>query len=614
MDSQFKVFCLDALNTSPKSKKKTTVVEVKPTNDKSCFDPRNKIPKIIESNDFTILFTRNNDDDKIYLDDLENNQSRISIAMNKYPDLHLLKKTEEIKIFDKTTSKSALTPGLYGIRIISNGEIYYCAFEIVLKGGVSDSSWFKMREEIDEIVYSLSQNSEPKENIWDVPDSNYSNNDMNSNFLVDDICHNFSKLDFAIRQVAKHPKFVIDKKYTIETKKNCPQLDSRVVRHQRTHIENPNKRYSFHKNLNYDIKSNQCIKFILEYMDKVVFEQAKDIRAIFNDKTINLTIDRKSEFQKKLKKIMQLRSTIQMALYTSVFSAIKSKNINIIPKTIMLNPNYRTIYQQYQNMHFRRHQLKVVNSTHLNRRPTNEIYEIWGYFTLIRLLMSQNVGFKRISDNLDSEFGDGTNFVLKKDEITLKIIYNQSISKDEKGQFHSLSRHNKPDIILNVKINDKYVGSIILDTKYKTADNALCMHFRDGTLPKVRSNPYEDGSINQYFDSNDVEHFKYYRSCIVNKGFEFRFQNSIRSVISVYGLVPNSTCKYELNTTKKERLAYSQIFIKSLNINEQGINNEKNPSIDSEYISEDLIKTILNDIDERISFLKTINNKYLYEN
>ncbi|EGO9193341.1 hypothetical protein DUY54_13890, partial [Enterococcus faecalis] len=185
-------------------------------------------------------------------------------------------------------------------------------------------------------------------------------------------------------------------------------------------------------------------------------------------------------------KIKHFYSYILEFLDTPVMKNISSQRPINVPKSLVMNPRYNTIYKMYLKSIKNRNTLNFSNKYQYYWKSTEILYEIWCFIKIIKSLTMQ--GYTPISgwifenDILSQELPflhENTTVVLNKNDIRINLVYNNSMEKEYFSNTLDIpvktsSKRNKPDIRLDIILQEKYyVGSLIFEIKYKKLVNIL---------------------------------------------------------------------------------------------------------------------------------------------
>lgn len=558
MDSQSKLNFTVTVAVGKKRLSKKLI----PSEDKSCFDPT-VLEQFSEKDDLKIKFESGNSQDRLFLGDLEQmaeGDSRI----------YLQKEVNEICL-------RGLMPKVYGFWVESAGKIFNYAFEITLKNGMSDSRWFDMRNKIIQKVVGATNYHKLLYGLSDQKLLGSQSDEAKLGFILQD----YKKLNAAIHEFIDRPRFTVDKDYQWEHDNRDYRIDANSIKESIQHPDKIRKVYTPHNTLDYNIKANQYIKYILEDFRKLVIRRKTNLK----DQPAK-TLAIKDRFQQINHELAKLQSLIDEALMSDVLEQVDSHKSNLIPKTLILNPVYRAIFKEYQETEKQKLILEEFRKSHAEWNSTNELYELWAYFNLVDELIKK--GWKQVRQSSLEKFKWDE---LKDDEKpilttltsggqVLKVTYHKRInnildpgqSPNEEGVF-ATTYHYKPDIFLELLNGKESLGLIVLDTKYKPLRNILYD-------PHLGKKERTAGDIDQLLSYKYALHKKDHQS-----GVQFP------AIISVYGLLPddqNTDDKNQQTTTERRKL------LELLGIKIRKFNTEE----------DDLIEELESDIEHRLQLRK----------
>lgn len=221
-------------------------------------------------------------------------------------------------------------------------------------------------------------------------------------------------------------------------------------------------------------------------------------RVTSKDKTRMRNTLRTKEFEQEevekhveqVKKIHEELLRSKKSLYSRISSAFWSKIGDRPPKKLQLEKyvGYQ-VFQQIWNQY--NHSLPENNQKAFRLpvyRPTYELYE---YYVLLGVLnVVEELGFAAVKDTVreqlmttffESGLLDNTMVTLQKDNMRMDVIYegmveyNDDAALENGTHFFSLETHRKPDIRIDLYLNDddvwEYDSSFIIEVKYSPLYN-----------------------------------------------------------------------------------------------------------------------------------------------
>jgi predicted component of viral defense system (DUF524 family) len=187
------------------------------------------------------------------------------------------------------------------------------------------------------------------------------------------------------------------------------------------------------------------------------------------------TLDKLVEIQTESLRYMSYFKSI---LQNNTFRTVDQLRKKEIPMILTREKRYNYIYALYRDL------IADINAQKDSKiafqwKTTDRLYEYWCLIKLIEIL--KGMDFKLLNDIVQTSYvldtinviDDDTCIRMEKDDIQLVIYYNTRIPKHRKDarrdkvNMWSRTKHNKPDIRVDVMKNNEYQHSIILDAKYQ---------------------------------------------------------------------------------------------------------------------------------------------------
>lgn len=467
--------------------------------------------KVKEFSELSFVFNSTNDKVKLYIPELddyliENRQE------DKYGETYYNPSEKEISIYNYEQKKTVpLIPGYYFLLVKTATGSFYSQFEIIPKD-LMHSEWIEMRDEIEKMVGGLAIDFISKKNVH----SQVMNQDtLQQNYLFQQIQileRDLPKTIISFESLKKEAKYKITKHYSWNPIGSKNLIDQKTISQLQIHPEKRGFLYTHNRKITYDVIENQWIKFILlhfkhfsllanEYLENVIhsivdekkrldsFDYYKsESEKVYNVQSYETRIESLRRNQKKIK---HFYAYILEFLHSSTMKNVSSKRPNHVPKSLVLNPKYNSIYKMYLNNIRSTNNLNFSPSYQYYWKRTDTLYEIWCYIKIIKSLLIQGfipiTGWIFKNDSLSQELPflhDGTKVVFKKDDIKVNLVFNESMKKERfintlDIPVKTSSTRNKPDIRLDIIINEKnYIGSLIFEVKYKKLINII--HKDDG--------------------------------------------------------------------------------------------------------------------------------------
>jgi hypothetical protein len=178
-----------------------------------------------------------------------------------------------------------------------------------------------------------------------------------------------------------------------------------------------------------------------------------------------------------------MRGVIQWIKTAPWFDRIGTYQSSTIPPVMNSDPRYRALYQLYRELKNEQFLLQIHQSYSYQWKRTDKLYEIWGYLQFIKTLAGEELGFVAEQGWLYSQTLDGTSLlvptlpsntevVFRKEDLRIHLVYeahlpSQSRLTSTKEPLYTSGTHNCPDGRLDVYKNERFIGTIIFDFKYR---------------------------------------------------------------------------------------------------------------------------------------------------
>lgn len=374
-----------------------------------------------------------------------------------------------------------LIPGKYIFNVCTANNYYYSIIEIKPLH-LEDEQLEGMREEIEKISSSLAKDFRSK------------GLNSNSNLKVEDIkkkinfiTNNSKVIIQSLQSLKKNPSFEIRKNfhYTNPLMKN--KIDKITIRENQKRPFKNNQTYTFNNIMYYDNYYNQNLKKMIFEIDKILgscIVYLKDYKAALKEQ-----IDSVHKYQRvpsdkinELKNIEQYLKSFNQIIYSSYeiqkqdwFNQTSNisffKQINKSLKKSWYSDFYK-VYMKLKRNTFDDSE-DILSLYGYYWKETSKLYEIWGLLQIIEILKSEKLGFLNlVSLNNEKEeitYIEGIFNFIYENNLEIHLFYDKEISRNPNTNDNILtaSKHNKPDIRIDIYVKGKYIQSMIGDFKYR---------------------------------------------------------------------------------------------------------------------------------------------------
>lgn len=532
MDIPFKVVFQQSINRY--TQKEVPIINFKHSIKELYAMLDEEIAVVTENLDLSLLFTSEDDTARFYMDGLdiisvnflEEDEEYNSYFPPSSSPLYIFKnegKKDNKNEQDNNLGYYPLIPGRYRIKVVANEETYYSWLKVEPKQ-INEEQWVSMREEVEETLHGLAQDLIRKnaglEMDTDLPIP------LQKLHKLYVLKKDFTKWITSLRHIKNHPRMRLKKEYNLVPREKAKYLDAASIRYLSRHPESKNEVYSPYRVQNYNLLENQWIKWIVRFITREINDLQSYLKKHkhYVEKELNQLKKYKSitpeniQFRSKEKVLEELNG------YEKFISRVRSECISLLgadwieevdeqqPVTVShvmrLDPSYRQIYKLYRELKSRDLSIDLEKNYDYYWKRTDLLYEIWGFIQVVKGLQTEKVGFQvekgwifnidTQSESIELPFLEpGTRIDFKKDNITLRLVYDDSLPYNRKdtekdSPLYANYTNNRPDTRIDLYEGEDYIGSIVLDFKYRPIwhiwdDKKLNPRYRIDTMKQLIS-------------------------------------------------------------------------------------------------------------------------------
>lgn len=382
-------------------------------------------------------------------------------------------------------------------------------------------------------------------------------------FLI--IENKFFSVMAALEDLKIKPNYKIKKIYKTVREDEVKSIDEITIRN---HLEG-NLEEGFLKQptieLDYDLPENQWIKKIvieigiflkefIEVSENFVYKKKINIKKLKRyknnenkikdeERTIEYVINL-MDLARKMKNAINILNSVEW--FKSVSNRI---GINL-PHTLFFDSRYNLIYKLYQQLKGNDFTITLDNKFAFQWKRTDKLYEMWCFVKISRIIIGEKLGFRidsgwlfnqTIESNkvLIPELESSTRLSFKKDDIYMNLTYDDSIPNysSETSIYNTplyiTSSNRQPDGRIDVYKRDVYIGSIILEFKYRDRKGLWAVNY---TRYQREMNSNVIKQLTAYGDNCST------RYLFIKEGEKgSKYKNSIRPVMRVLIFYPKRT-------------------------------------------------------------------------
>jgi len=505
MDTPFKVLFRQPKSRSEESE---TFITNFVTEEKLLYtmDDEN-VPTVVENKRLSLEFLCEDSEARLYMDGLDTLPLRV-LGEETDKEVYIPPTNgEDFLLFDNVSKKQKhlethmdgyypFIPGYYRIKVVTNNVSYYSWLKVLPKQ-INESQWIAMRNDIENTLHGLAQDLVHKNSSLsynsDIP---IPVNLLRKLYIIK---KDYFKWIEALKEINNNPRMKITKEYNLVPQGKVRSMDAASIRYRARHPESRDYIYSPKNVRSYDLLENQWIRKIITFIIKEVNELLNYITT--HKLTVEKEIDAQLRFhhedhaQIRLKRkvilelsnyesfIKRVRSNCIPILQSNWMKSVKEEQPQYIPHALNIDHRYKKIYDLYRLL--KNDEMSVSLDSHYDYywKRTDLLYEIWGFLQVIKALQHDSVGFKVVKgwifdaipqkQSIQVPFLEsGTTIEFRKDNLKIHLVYDEELplkkenTSLEKPIFTN-SNHNKPDARLDFYKEDEYIGSIMIDFKYR---------------------------------------------------------------------------------------------------------------------------------------------------
>ena len=253
--------------------------------------------------------------------------------------------------------------------------------------------------------------------------------------------------------------------------------------------------------MTYDLPENRFTKKIIESISKTLtsfIDEVEVNQTSIKRKQVTMSDSNKLEANtlielEKLSEVAgKMRAAIQWIKSAPWYEQVGIYQATGIPYVMNSDSRYRALYQLYRELKKEQYHLKMRTSYSYQWKRSDKLYEIWGYIQLIKVLSGEKLAFvpdsgwiynQDFDDNsqLIPELPSNTEVVFRRHHLRIHLVYEgllptQSRATSESNPLYTRGTHTCPDGRLDVYKDEIYIGSIIVDFKYRPRNSIWNEH------------------------------------------------------------------------------------------------------------------------------------------
>ncbi|MGE6377058.1 DUF2357 domain-containing protein [Peribacillus muralis] len=390
-------------------------------------------------------------------------------------------------------------PGYYRIKVLAFGKVYYSWLKVEPKQ-ITEDQWVAMRDEVEDTLNGLAQDLILKNSSIGLDLSvTIPVHILRKLYIVK---NDFQKWIIALRNISANPRIRVGKQYCLVPHGKAARMDSVTIRYRARHPESRDMVYSPSHVRNYNLLENQWVKKISKFLiremndlykylkahkDKVKDEMKRTRRYHRGpeEENIQLRLKRKvlGELEEYERFVSRVRSECLFLLQAEWMVEVEEKTPMSVPHAMLMDERYKRFYSLYRSLKTEKFSVSFDSNYDFYWKRTDLLYEIWGFLQIVNALQHPTVGFEVVggwiySNEFDSRsiqvpfLEPGTVIELKKEDVKLRVVYDETVPYNANrttlyNPIYAVEKHTRPDVRLDFYHSEEYLGSIIMDFKYR---------------------------------------------------------------------------------------------------------------------------------------------------
>ncbi|MCJ0917236.1 DUF2357 domain-containing protein [Mammaliicoccus sciuri] len=385
----------------------------------------------------------------------------------------------DIISYSNNKTNNILVPGYYLLTIV-NHYTKYAIIKIEPKN-FSEEEWKTLYQSLNEYLNGLANSLVNEINAKVI--QNKSKNSLRDK--INFINKYYKDIINSINQLIINPRQNIQKNYNWVYKYTQPPVDKNTFKYSSKY---PNKKqylYTYKRDINYNIPENIWVKNVIDFLFKELESvdrlvtlkiegESHKLTSKYKNVHLGASITKSNLIQFK-KNISSIRNLIIKLRNTEWFNLVTNRRYIVPPQSSLMNKNYNLLYKWYSE--FNKSNLDFIFSENIMNswKKTDELYEIWCFINIIELL--KDIGFKPtkgwiFDGDIENDLDEGTYVTMTKNDITLNVHYNsqlkyKSSNTDLVHPLYTGNSKNKPDIRIDIFVNEIYLKSLPMEVKYR---------------------------------------------------------------------------------------------------------------------------------------------------
>ena len=385
-----------------------------------------------------------------------------------------------------------LVPGYYVLTVSGRDRNWYGLLEILPKY-LGKQSWQDMGEELVEEIKNLSFDFMRKSiHISRAMEGGLSiATDMLLRFYT--ISDRFQPVMHVLSELSHtaNRRLVLQKK-KISVSGVAPEASHVPPQYMRP--RNTASQLVTYTDMSYDVVENRFAKAILTKLDRSLdrflteidshverlLQRQRELLPYTQNQEYRRAEAAISRFRDYRARALRIKSGIHLITLTAWFEETKNEMPPRVPLTVLCDARYSLLYGLHKNMENPAQSFSVADFYQFQWKRTDKLYELWGFLQFVKALTAQGweleEGMAVVKEDGRyrlSSLESGTVIVMRKGEEEIHLTYDglvpaASAETDRmKNPLYTNNAHRQPDLRMDSYRGGLYLGSLVVDFKYR---------------------------------------------------------------------------------------------------------------------------------------------------
>lgn len=507
------------------------------------------IPSMKENITLKLQFLSDDPDTKFFMDGLD------VLELNNFDadsgKQYLLPQENDIVLFEY--GDYPMIPGYYEIRVVFKDKNYYSRIQIE-PTLLAKTEWMTLKDDLNACIAGLAEDFIRRNISIDINEKEkaYIPVGLLQKFII--IERYSSQVIAALQDLYLKANYKIIEEYKLTPTEKARRIDAKTIRYQQIHSEKIDKVYAPIKKITYDLPENRYLKRTLveiknilkkvkcasytyqdiiknEIQEMQIFHNSA--RSVLNKKTCLQTVEKNIQKAKSMYGFIEM---IENTVWYDEINVDSTHFIETVPQ-LVLDSRYGVLYQLNRALKKKNLRYIVDEQYAYQYKRTDKLYEMWCFLQIHQIIIKE-LEFTPIQGWLyDADYNSeallipvllpNTIIEYKKNDVVLQLTYDGVIpDKSSETKLMSMpiyikNQHNRPDARIDVYNKKIYIGSVMIDCKYR----------RPIRFWKNQSKPKDY--------SKEMHQFLAYKDCDSKYLYgSDRYRGRIRPISEVWALYP----------------------------------------------------------------------------